>query len=144
MRLKGLKYSVTSVSGSSEPRRGLRYVRITAVDNLGRSDIAIVNISLILDNNLPPVLTSDRSVVTYVEGSGSQLVGAGIRLSDGDDNSQFLMENATVTLSGSLNVDEVIRVQGSGGEISVYYGKCLILTACVTLCDDAVVVVVSS
>ena len=84
-----------------------------------------VNISLTLVNNVAPVLTANRSTVTYAEGSGSLSVGelAGIALSDGDDNVEFLMQNATVTLSGVLDSVERLTVSGSSDGISVRYGE---------------------
>ena len=77
------------------------------------SSTAAVHVDVADSNDNPPKLTADQLLVQYPEGSGVVPVGAvaGIQLSDVDDNSQFYMENATVTLTGAIDVDEIIGIE---------------------------------
>ena len=90
--------SLHFASTSREPSNAPRTVGLRVSDGLNTSNIASVNISIVLINDEPPMLTLPYPRITWTEDSGNlQIFTSPVTITD-PDNRYSLLDNATLEL----------------------------------------------
>ncbi|CAI8050929.1 hypothetical protein GBAR_LOCUS27939 [Geodia barretti] len=90
--------SLHFASTSREPSNAPRTVGLRVSDSLNTSNIASVNISIVLINDEPPMLTLPYPRITWTEDSGNlQIFTSPVTITD-PDNRYSLLDNATLEL----------------------------------------------
>lgn len=87
-----------------EPTSGLRYIEVSPIDSSGDCRPLLLNVSIALLNDNPPIVSAARNV-SYYEGSGALAFAleAGLMVRDADNNQLFPLQSSTVTLEGVMD-----------------------------------------